>query len=206
MASLLDAPVIGIRGGVRRVDQAGRRIGEKAGDVVVGRRPIGFEREQVIPTPPYDRVCDGGLRAHGIDGDEGAGQFQAFEQQRDGGDLVGFGVRGLLAEHQTLAGRPGRHEVERPAPPGLVVAAARRFPVDGDDLGLPVAQRFHPVGKTALEQFRVDAVHHVVERVVGRDAALERQKAAQKLQPRFAPKLDLDEVVHAAQRGAQHYE
>ena len=205
MAPLFDPPVIGIGGCVGRMNHAGRWVGEEAGNIVVGRRPVGLEGEQVVPAPPHDSFGDAGLRAHGVDGDKSTGQLKAFEQERDGGDLVGLVGGRLLAEHQTLARRPGRHEVERPTPPRPVVAAARRLTVDGDDVGLPVAQRLHPFGKAALEQLRIDAVHHVIERVVGRDAPLEGQEAAQKLQPRLAPKLDLDEVVHAAQRSAQHH-
>ena len=71
MTALLDTPVIGICRDVGRMHQGGQRIGKKAGDVVVGRRAVGFQRKQVIPAPPHDDIRDGGLRAHGIDGDQG---------------------------------------------------------------------------------------------------------------------------------------
>jgi hypothetical protein len=54
-----------------------------------------------------DCLGDFGLAAHRTDGDERAGQGEAFEQERDGGDLVGLGLTGLLAEHETLAAGPG---------------------------------------------------------------------------------------------------
>lgn len=54
-----------------------------------------------------------------------------------------------------------------------------------------------------LEQLRVDRGDDFVERVVRGDAALERQKTAQKVQPELPPGPDLDEIVHPRDRAAQ---
>ena len=48
------------------------------------------------------------LGAHGVDGDQGAGEFEALQQQRDGGDLVRLGRGRFLDQHQSLTRRPGR--------------------------------------------------------------------------------------------------
>jgi hypothetical protein len=91
----------------------------------------------------------------------------------------------------------------------LATLAARMGPprclaVDGDDVGRMLAQGFDPVGKARLEEFRVEPVDHVIERVVGRDAALVGQEPPQEIEPLFAPQPDLHEILHARQRGAQH--
>ena len=126
--------------------------------------------------------------------DERPGERQAFEQQRDGGDLVGLGLARLLAEHEALAAGPGRDHVERAAVAASVVGASRGLAVDDDDLGGcgggagRVAQGFDP-GREALgEQRAADRVDDVVERVVAGDARLVGQHASQKL------------LVHVTQR------
>jgi len=53
--------------------------------------------EQVVGASVQDGGGDLSLTAHGIDGDQGAVQFETLEQERDRGDLVGLGVGGLLA-------------------------------------------------------------------------------------------------------------
>ena len=59
-------------------------------------------------------------------------------------------------------------------------------------------------GRAGLEEVCVQRVDDVVERVVGRQTAFVGQEAAQEVQALLAPRPDLHEVVHAAQRGAQH--
>ena len=67
------------------------------------------------------------------------------------------------------------------------MAAPRGLAVDGDDVGVAVAQALDPGRETAIEQLGVERVDHVVERVVGRQPALVRQETPQKIQPLLAP-------------------
>ena len=62
-----------------------------------------FDGQQVVGATVEDGGGDLGLAPHGVDSDQGAFQFEALEQQRDCGDLVGFDVRSFLAEDETLA-------------------------------------------------------------------------------------------------------
>jgi len=71
-----------------------------------------LDREQVVAAPIEYGLRNLGLAAHGVGGDECAGEGEAFELERYGGELVGFGLVGLLAEHEPLAARPGRHHLE----------------------------------------------------------------------------------------------
>ncbi|MCW2274127.1 hypothetical protein M2321_001702 [Rhodoblastus acidophilus] len=43
------------------------------------------------------------MAAHGVDGDERAGEFKSFKQQRNGDDLVAFLFDGFLLEREALA-------------------------------------------------------------------------------------------------------
>lgn len=123
----------------------------------MGGRAVGLEGEQMVAALGQNGLGDGGLRAHGVNGDEGTGKLQPFQQPRN-----------------------------------------------GDDVGGRLTQAFHPGGKALLEQVRVQRVDHVVQGVVSRNVPLIGKKPTQKLQPQIPPKADFHEILHAAQRGAQH--
>lgn len=127
------------------------------------------------------------MSAHGVNGDKGAGKLQPLQQPRNGGNLVGFGVRCLLPQHETLARRPSGDQMQRPAPSRPVMAAARGLAVNGDDVGGRFPQAFHPGGKAFLEQIRVQRLDHVVQGVVSRSAPRIGEKPTQKLQPQIPP-------------------
>lgn len=61
----------------------------------------------------------------------------------------------------------------------------------------------NPACEAGLEEFRVERVDDVVERVVRRNASLVGQETAQKIEP--APEPGFDEIIHAAQRRAQYH-
>ena len=73
-----------------------------------------LEREQVVTATIEDGLGDPGLRPHGIDGDERAGERQAFQKERNGCDLIGLGLtaccpstrRWLLAQAETRCSGP----------------------------------------------------------------------------------------------------
>ena len=67
-----------------------------------------------------------------------------------------------------------------------------------------IAQRLDPVGKAGLEQLRVEPIDHVVEGVVGRQAALVGQETPQEIEPLLAPQPDFYEILHAGQCGAEN--
>ena len=71
-----------------RIDHVGWRIVEEVDHVLMKDRPIGLQRQQVIAATLDDGLGDIGLGPHGVDGDERAGQFEPFEQPRNGDDLV----------------------------------------------------------------------------------------------------------------------
>ena len=63
--------------------------------------------EQVVSAAVDDLAGDFGLAAHGVDRDQGAGERQPLEQQRNGRDLIGPGRTGLLTRNEPLSARPG---------------------------------------------------------------------------------------------------
>ena len=102
MAADFDTAVVAV-GGLGGLEFLGRGVVEIAFDVVVQSGLVVFDGEEVVGAALEDGGGDLGLAAHGIDGDQRAFQFEALEQQRDGGDFVGFDVGGFLAEDEALA-------------------------------------------------------------------------------------------------------
>lgn len=157
--------VLGVLHEIKRDVADGGHILETVPGSEAAQAPIEPEAEDLLRDP--------GLATQSIDGNDGAGQFEAFEPRRDGRGLVRLGARRFLVEHRTLTRCLGRHEMERPASPGRVGAVARRLAVVG--VGPVVARWVDRLGKAQIAQLRVDDLHHVLERALGRDAALERQ-------------------------------
>src|SRR5215212_2056460 len=171
--------------------------GKEAFDLAVQVRPVVFHRDQVVRALSLDGVGDLGLAAHGIKRDEGSGEGQALEQQRDGGDLIRLGVGGFLPEHPALTGRPGGDKMQRLAALAAVVRAPRSLAVDGDKVGLGVAQLVDPGHKAGLEERGVECVDDVVEGIVGGKAVVEGQESAQEAQVLHTPEPDFDEVLRS---------
>lgn len=203
MASYLDPAVIAV-GGLKPVEHGCRRVGEITFDLAMQARPVGLGRQQVVRILGQDCPGNPRLAADGVDGHEGAGQRQPLEQQRDGDDLVRLAGHCLLAQHQALAGRPRRDQVQRAATLGARMCPSRGLAVDGDNVRLTLPKLVDPADEARLEQCRIEGVDQIVQRVVRGDAALERREATEKVQVLPAPVLDLDEVVGAGKRGTQH--
>ena len=87
-----------------------------------------LEREQVVTATIEDGLGNPGLRPHGIDGDERAGERQAFQKERNGCDLIGLGLTCLLPEYEALAAGPCRDQVQRPTVLAAVVSAREVLP------------------------------------------------------------------------------
>ncbi len=85
-----------------------------------------------------------------------------------------------------------------------VVAAPRGLPIDGDDVGVIVAQAADPGQEAGFEQLRVQGCEHVAQRIVARDAAFVAVEAPEKPQMLRPPQRGLDEVVRSGDRRGQH--
>ena len=123
MPALLDTAMIAVRGLMRRLQHVGGRRVEEGDDVPVEKRAIGLQRRQFVAAARNDLFRDVDLGSHGVDGDERAFEFEPFEQQRNGDDLVRLCVDGLLTEHEPLPGGPGGDEVQRLTALAACVAA-----------------------------------------------------------------------------------
>lgn len=107
----------------------------------------------------------------------------------------------FLAEHEALARRPGGNQMQRRAV--LAMRAARGLAVDRHNVGLLLAQAFHPIGEAFGKERGRQGVHHIVERVMGGDALLEGQETLQKVELLLGPALDLAEILGAGHCPAQ---
>jgi len=151
MAAHRDAAMVAV-GRLEGAVEGGRRVVQVAPDLVVQAGLVVLDDQQVVAAPVEDGLGDLGLTAHGVDGDECAAECQAFEQKRNGGDLVGLGLAGLLSEYQALAAGPGRDHVERASVLAVIMRSPRGLAIDGDDFWSGhdwgrFAQAFNPGGK-----------------------------------------------------------
>ncbi len=85
---------------------------------------------------------------------------------------------------------------------GAIMAAARGFPVYGDELGTFRPCLAHPGGEGRREQRRIDAVHEQSEPASARNAVLVGQIAAQEADVRVAPGGDGVEMIAIGHGGA----
>ena len=109
--------------------------------------PVGLQRHEIVAAVRADLLRDFDLSSHGVDGDEGAGELEPFEQQRNGDDFVGLLVHSLLTHDEELARRAGGNHVQWPAAPGVGMASPRGLAADGDNVRIGLAQRLDPVGE-----------------------------------------------------------
>ena len=114
------------------VSTACRRGGGEAGlDLGAQAGLIGLDRQQVVGAGIPDRPGDRAVGGDGIDRDQRAAQpvllGEPGQQERNGGQLVGFARHRLLPQHQTGGRGDGGDEVDRLRPRGAVVAAPRRL-------------------------------------------------------------------------------
>ena len=91
MATGLDAAVVGVGCFEAAVDDGGRVV-EIAPDLVMQAGLVVLDREQVVAAAVEEGLGDVGLAAHGVGGDERAGQREAFEQERDDAGSSGASV------------------------------------------------------------------------------------------------------------------
>ena len=82
------------------------------------------------------------------------------------------------------------------------MAAARGLAVDGDEVGLGLAQALDPAHEAGLEQPGIERGDHLAQRVVARHPVLARQEATEKGEVLVAPERDLDDVIGPRQGGA----
>ena len=140
MAADFDAAMVAI-GGLVAVEACRIGVGEEALDFGGKGGPVVLEAREIVGALGANGLGDVGLAAHGVDGDQRAGQFQALEQRRNGSDFVGFFRAGLLPQHEPLAARPGRDQMQRILALASVVGAPRSLAVDGDDVGHRASRR-----------------------------------------------------------------
>ena len=213
MAADFDAPVVGIDGLVEErlgvCEASSALLGEEQIDVLAQRRLVALDGQEVIGASITNGLGDGLLAAHGVDGHQGALEFQHFQQAGDGDDFVFFGVNRFLAENEALLRCPGRDHMQRRSPLALVAATPGCLAVDGDDLGSRKIgtggpQAFRPGHEIVPEGIVIQRVEQVVQRVMAGNAALERQKTTQKVQMQPAPQRNIREAFGSGHLAAQH--
>ena len=101
--------------------------------------------------------------AHRVDGDDGAFDRHHVEPRGNGGDFIGFLVHLHLPHHEALAGGEGRDHMDRLLRALLLMGAAHRLAIDGDDLGWRLGQRRDPGDEAALERLRIERGENIAQ-------------------------------------------
>jgi hypothetical protein len=159
-------------------------------------RPVGA----LVP----DLRRDLGLCAHRVKGDDAARHVEHVQERRDRGDLVRCGADGLPGEHEVLPRRPCRDHVEHGLGVVLVVAAAQRFAVDGDDFpGGLGGDALDPAGETTLEGVRLDGRDDAADGVGRGDALLKSEALVEPGLPGFSEDGDVVPAVGATHDSAE---
>jgi hypothetical protein len=191
-----------------RLEGVGGRRGEVILDLGAQGRLIGLDGQQVLGAGVPDGGGDGRVAGDGVDGDDRPLQAvigaQTLQQDRDGGEFVGFVRDRLLAEHKAPVGGEGGHQMQRRRPDAAVMTAPRRLAVDGDEVG-PVGPHLpHPCREAGGEQPGVDPVHQQGQPAAPGNAIVIRQNSAQKRQMRLAPGGDMIVIIAVGDRPAHH--
>ena len=101
------------------------------------------------------------------------------QQQRNGGDLVGLGIDGDLAERQPGFAGPRRYQMQRIAAGGFVERAAQGLAIDGNMLADLASDIVQPLLDAVNQLGRIEQREHAAEGVVRGDAAFQLEKRPQ---------------------------
>ena len=159
--------------------------------------------QHVVRTAFTNRLRNAGLGAHRVDGNDTAFERQRRQQFGNRRDLIGLLGRRGLTEHEADVGGEGTDQVQRTRR-RLGRAAPAGLPINGDNRILAKGrnQLPDPVPKSGFELARIERSKDASKRVVRGDAVLKHQKASQPVDTFLGPRLDVGEVVCAAQYGA----
>jgi hypothetical protein len=157
-----------------------------------------------------DLVGDLDLTAHGIDGDQSTFELAGFgelvEKVRNSGDLVGLLRNPELRQGQSCGGGIGAERVQGLEPLAVVMGAARRLAVDGDELVPVRPDGSHPALEAASEQGRIDAVHQVAQPARAGDTVVELGEPPQEVEMLLTPFDDVVEIIAGGDRRTNHQE
>jgi hypothetical protein len=165
-------------------------------EAVQQRRLVPLDGQHVVGAGDHDLGGDFRLAAHGIDGHQTAGNFENFQQFRNGRDLVALLVHDHLTQADVIRRSPNADHVNGRFAAGRVETAAQRFAIDGHNLaGTDLMQRRDETPQTFLKLGRLDRAQDGVEAIVRRDARGQVQKLRQPRTLLPSPGSDRDKIV-----------
>jgi len=136
------------------------------------------------------------VAAAGVDGHHRSLHVQQLQQFGNGGDLVGLGVGGHLAQDQVVGLAPGADEVDGRLAVGGIQAAAEGLAVDGHQAARGGGgQVGDPLHEAPLEGRRVHGREDPAERVVRGNATRQIQEGLEPGLLAVAELLDLHPAV-----------
>ena len=163
---------------------------------------VGLEGQHVVGVGFDDLAGDAFLAAHGVEGDDGAGQFERAQQCGHGGDLVALVGDLELAQDQAVSPCPGADDVAGRVP--LAGGAAQGFAVEANNFpGDALAQALGPAQETVEKRAGFERSKEAVEGVVAGDAVAQREKGFEPVMLGVAEVLHVVEALSTAQQGTQ---
>lgn len=164
---------------------------------------VGLQGQQVLGAGLDQLPGDSFLTAHGVEGDQAAGQGQAPQQRRDGRDFVGFVVHLDLAEHQVIGLGERADQVDGGLAIGLVQRAAHGLAVDGDDIRTQAGrQGLHPGGEAVGECVGVQGGKDPAKGVMRWNAVRQVEEVGEEIDLGFTELFDLRPAFRATNHGA----
>lgn len=129
---------------------------EEVFDLLVERAPVAFEAKDLVAALVDDLLGNVGLAAHGIDGHNAALELKQSQQLGNRGDLVGFLLARLLAQHQAVAVAPGAEHVQGLEPAATIPGSPRSLAIERHEIALDgLGDRLRPTEKRSLKGFGV---------------------------------------------------
>ena len=106
---------------------------KKQPDVIMQRALISLQRQRVVAALIDNPLSDRTLAVERIGGHDRTLQRRHLQQLRYRGDLVRFGIRGDLRQHQALFAAPRADHVQGRFAAGAIEGAAQSLSIYGDN-------------------------------------------------------------------------
>ncbi len=132
--AFLDTAVSGVKRAGHEAGLRYFRIVEKQPPIFVRRALVALQGKDVIRLLLHDACGDLLLGPHGVHGDDGAFQGEAFQKRRDRRDFVAFAVNRLLAQNQPVFVGEGIENMLRLAVPAVLRPVQGSCPIVGGNL------------------------------------------------------------------------
>ena len=184
---------------------SGEEIADRFGQIGL----VIFHRQHVIGLLVPDHCRDGRMGARSVYGDDGALDRQRLQQQRYGGDFVGFLRSGFLPQHHAHTSGQRADQVQWPTRLAPATSAGLAVHRHHGARFQHRSQPRYPAPETGLHRTCIEHAEDPPEGVVRGYAMFQFHKPPQPIQPCLGPGVNVHKIVsatqHRAHRNHQHF-